>query len=333
MHTIAGRNVNDTWQRAKLHVWEHARPTASRAGVVYRLPEPLAVRYANPRERVLFDPARNANPFFHLMESLWMLGGRMDVKWISQFNSRMATYSDDGATLPASYGYRWRGHFYRDQLLEVERLLRENPDTRRAVVAMWDGDTDLLLAFTSKDVPCNLVADFSVRDGALCMMVCNRSNDLAWGLFGANVVHFSMLQEYLACRLGLAVGWYEQVTMDGHIYPDHWMAPLPGLYPPEQQQDIDPYSLGQVKPATLMREPEAWESDLHAFLDGDWLRAVFSEPWFCNVALPMRAAWVNRKNPAASLALAANVRATDWSRAAVEWLHRYHAKQEAAVNG
>ena len=32
----------------------------------------------------------------------------------------------------------------------------------------------------------------------LCMTVCNRSNDMLWGAYGANVVHMSMLQEFVA---------------------------------------------------------------------------------------------------------------------------------------
>ena len=33
-----------------------------------------------PTKELLFDPDRDANPFFHFMEGLWMLAGFNDLK-------------------------------------------------------------------------------------------------------------------------------------------------------------------------------------------------------------------------------------------------------------
>jgi hypothetical protein len=50
---------------------------------------------------------RDANPFFHVMETLWMLAGRNDLPWLVRFNKRFASYSDDGGnTQPGAYGYQ-----------------------------------------------------------------------------------------------------------------------------------------------------------------------------------------------------------------------------------
>lgn len=56
----------------------------------------------------------------------------------------------------------------------------------------------------------------------LDMTVVNRSNDLVWGMLGANVVHFSMLQEYLANRLEVVVGKYHHITNNLHVYLNNW---------------------------------------------------------------------------------------------------------------
>ncbi len=58
--------------------------------------------YECPRERVLFSRERDANPFFHLMESLWILAGREDLGFLEHFNSNMRQFSDDGTTFNAS---------------------------------------------------------------------------------------------------------------------------------------------------------------------------------------------------------------------------------------
>src|ERR1035441_9587000 len=86
MQVIDARNVNDAWDQARnlLNQTHVARP--SRYGDVWEFPQPVTTLYRNPLERVLFNPLRNANPFFHLFESLYLLSGREDVAWLAQFN-------------------------------------------------------------------------------------------------------------------------------------------------------------------------------------------------------------------------------------------------------
>lgn len=164
-----------------------------------------------PQKRVMFNPARNANPFFHLMEALWILQGRKDVRWLTLFNKRMANFSDDGTTFHAPYGYR-----IKDQLPKVIEHLRNNPETRRAVLQIWDWELDL--GTDSLDLPCNDMVFFKLRNGRLNMTVCCRSNDMLWGAYGANVVQFSILQEYVACKLGVELGQYSQLSDSFHVY-------------------------------------------------------------------------------------------------------------------
>ena len=55
----------------------------SRNGRVIVLDEPVLMTYSHPCERVLFNQARDCNPFFHVYEALWMLAGRNDVASVS----------------------------------------------------------------------------------------------------------------------------------------------------------------------------------------------------------------------------------------------------------
>ena len=50
------------------------------------------------------------------------------------------------------------------------------------------------------------------------MTVCCRSNDIIWGTYGTNAVHFSMLQEYLAARLNAQLGVYRHISDSFHAY-------------------------------------------------------------------------------------------------------------------
>jgi hypothetical protein len=121
-----------------IRVFGIAKP--SRVGDVLVMPRPVMTEYQDPTNRVLFSPMRDANPFFHVMETLWMLAGRNDLPWLVRFNKRFASYSDDGGlTQPGAYGYRWRNYFGHDQLMDIILELKQNPDSRRVVLTMWDG--------------------------------------------------------------------------------------------------------------------------------------------------------------------------------------------------
>jgi thymidylate synthase len=180
-------------------------------------PWPVTTVYANPCQRVIFWHERDANPFFHLYEALWMLQGRNDVAPLARYAQQMWEYSDDEATLHGAYGYRWRYHFQADQLVPIAESLRKDPNDRRCVLQMWDNAVDL--NWGGKDVPCNVIATFQRGIlGELNLDVFCRSNDIVWGAYGANAVHFSILLEYMAAWIGCPIGVYRQHSVNFHAY-------------------------------------------------------------------------------------------------------------------
>jgi len=325
MYSITARNVNDALVQGLQALFVHGVKRESRNGPVLVFPTPVTTQYQHPRERVLFSAVRDANPFFHLFEALWMLAGRNDVAYPSRYVDRMRTYSDDGKVLHGAYGHRWRNAFGFDQLVVLEKLLRDDPDTRRAHLQMWDPCRDL--GIPSKDVPCNTSAEFWIDlDGKLSMTVFCRSNDALWGAYGANAVHFSILQEYLACRLGVEVGRYWQVSNNFHVYLTH-----------EEQcrhlaEEVAENPYEHVQPRHLVSTPE-WDADLRMFLEEP--RSLgFRDSFFRRVALPMAAAHSAYKDESipkrerVSTALRALFlgESCDWIVAAEDWLLRREGK-------
>lgn len=176
-------NVNSAFRTFVRRIRDGAIPTEvmpSRVGEILRIREPVTITYENPTQRVLFNSARDCNPFFHLYESLWMLAGREDLAPLQYYVSTFGNFSDDGRTLHGAYGYRWRHQFGYDQLEEIVKEIRSNPWTRRCVLQMWDAKDTKVEDPTSdyrskpdkysdpwmavnggKDVPCNLCALFS----------------------------------------------------------------------------------------------------------------------------------------------------------------------------
>jgi Thymidylate synthase len=339
MKVIHARNVNDAVVKGAQLLKEGGQAQPSRAGGTLEYPEPVCTVYERPLERVLFDPVRDANPFFHLMEALWMLAGRKDVAWLVRFNQRMATFSDDGIAFNAAYGYRWREQFdleaahgekFRDQLSTIVRLLRADPDSRRAVLQIWDAEADL--GVSSKDLACNTQAMFKVRRGRLNMTVSNRSNDIIWGCYGANAVQFSMLLEYMAARIGVEPGHYRQVSDSFHAYDDTW----PKISGIAERYHGDPYIRGEASVYPLVAAPEGFDADMKRWFDNppdrlgleqcdeEARRGAWRNPYFIRVATPIYNGWFayKRKDHEAAMQWLDRCAATDWRRAAREWLQR-----------
>jgi len=223
MFVIYARNPNEALAKGIDTISQYGEALESRNGPTLELPQPTATVYSKPWERVLISAVRDANPFFHLMEAIWILAGRYDVKFLAEFNKRMVDYSDDGIEFNAPYGYRMRNTVSEsskqsgpvDQVGKVIDILKLDPGSRQAVIQIWDSED---LTKSTKDKACNMSVVFRIRNGKLCLTVYNRSNDMIWGAYGANVVQFSMLQEYVAANLGLPLGEYTQVTNSYHVY-------------------------------------------------------------------------------------------------------------------
>ena len=331
MFTVRARNVNDAYYLGTQLMDSEGVPRKSRGGDTLEVPGPVATEYSRPMERVLYDKKRDANPFFHLFEAIWMLAGRNDVATMKFFNKRMGEYSDDGETFHAAYGFRWRKHFdmegggcpgLPDQISSIIDELRRDPDSRRCVLTMWDPVSDL--GGSGKDLPCNTHAYFKVRDGAVNLTVCNRSNDMIWGAYGANMVHMSILQEYVARCLGLDVGVYHQVSDSFHVYTDVWdeKHAEPGYVP-------NYYETGDVRPMALFlneRERLAFDVDCQRICNSfDETQATLYGAVFINkVVEPMRMAWVCHKAKKYDQALewCHKILAEDWHLAATQWIQR-----------
>lgn len=322
MITIAVRNVNQAfsevfWQLKTREVYEE--PTRNGPALVFA--DPVTTVYREPKERVLFHQGRDANPIFHLMESIWMLAGRHDVRFLSQFNSRIEQYSDDGITFNAAYGYRWRHYFGDDQLYNVINLLKEDPKTRQAVLLMW---SPIDLKLKTRDKACNTQIFFDLRRDQLNMTVTNRSNDIWWGAYGANAVHFSFLQEFVASALQVPVGEYRQFSNNFHLYTELYDARKYVVSPPNDVE-YDGYRAGNVTSRPIM-ENDNWMGfslDCSSFCRSPFSYNDYQHAFFKHTAWPMAMVSYDRKNNKSDgVKWAEKIESSDWRLATLQWIER-----------
>lgn len=328
MRVLQGYGVNDLYNEALWHMRLTGKEEHSRNGAVLRAQTPMTSVYLSPKERVLFDARRDANPYFHLMEAMWMLAGREDVATMETFNSQIGQFSDDGVTLAGAYGHRWRHHFQWDQLLWIVNHLRYLPESRRAVLTMWDGNIDpQRVDLNGKDVPCNTQVYFLNRGDKLDMTVTCRSNDIIWGCYGANAVHFSYLHEFVALALDQQVGTYYHVSNDWHMYERHF---------PLLEHAIDNGAPaiyhGHIEPRRLLDDDEDsfdFLVDLEDWFDEEMRTTYKIKSCFIHHVLQKAVySWKAHKegDQMAALHWAEQVGAADWRKAMIEWLQRRYAK-------
>lgn len=342
MRVLEVGNVNEAWPQALAMLDEEGEPEDSRAGRVVVFPDPVTTVYASPQERVLFCPVRDANPFFHLFEAMWMLSGTSDARWLDTYvHDFSARFAEPSGFVHGAYGYRWRHNFYvrdhagvltRDQLAAVSSLLRADPATRQAVLAMWSPERDLCMGHV-RDKPCNTHAYFRVRGDLLEMTVLCRSNDIVWGCYGANYVHMSVLQEYVAAMSGLRQGMMWQVSNNWHGYVD-----VLARY--DQDRVFEAYYDrgahvygGEVSPSLLFLEASAAsvQEEILSWMHRPTTYTSQHNPQLFNQLLtPMALAHRMHKNGNSEGALQALelVRHSDWQLAAREWIQRRADRRE-----
>lgn len=227
----------------------------------------FSVQLDKPYERFQTLPHRNANPFALIAETMWMLAGRDDIEWLSHYLPRAINYSDDGKTWRGAYGpriRRWSAWGWMDdtepvdQVADVIEELRAHPDSRRAVISLWDPRSD---GGDSKDIPCNNWLQFLIRDGQLHLHVTVRSNDAMWGWSGIDTFEWSVLHEIVANSLGVEVGPVTYFIGSLHLYEPHWK---------RAQQIVDDAPAAQsLYSTTIALRTKLRYQDLDAML-ADW---------------------------------------------------------------
>lgn len=209
LHFLSAETIDDLMQEAYVRVLEDGikiSPSKGNAaelfGVFLELKLPLSrVSRSQNRERI----------FSALGELLWYLSGSDDTDQIGYYVSYYTTadVSVDGHVIGA-YGPRLMNFDGVNQVQSVIRTLRRKPDSRNAVIQIFDHQD-------SVHAPCTLALQFTVREQKLSMMTSMRSNDLFLG-FPHDLFAFTMMLEIVARSLGVEVGHYYHSVGSLHLY-------------------------------------------------------------------------------------------------------------------
>ncbi len=176
---------------------------------------------------------------FH--ELLWFLRGETNIRYLREHGVTIwDEWADAEGELGPVYGRQWRSwpapdgrHI--DQISEVIRQIRTQPDSRRMVVSAWNvGELDNMAL-----APCHALFQFYVADGKLSCQLYQRSADIFLGV-PFNIASYALLTMMVAQVTGLLPGEFIHTLGDAHLYLNH-------LQQVDEQLSRQPRPLPQVR--------------------------------------------------------------------------------------
>ncbi len=173
---------------------------------------PVALTLKNPRARLSRTEARG-RIFSALGETCWYLSGGNDAQFIGYYIDYYRQLGDKEDAW-GGYGARLFNADGFDQVRYVIEKLRKEPDSRQAVIQIFDRED---VASPHHDVPCTCVLQYMVRCGRLDSIAYMRSNDVRLGL-PHDLFAFTMLQELIARSVGVDPGTHTHFAGSYHLY-------------------------------------------------------------------------------------------------------------------
>ncbi|GLU25038.1 thymidylate synthase [Brucella sp. NBRC 12950] len=156
-------------------------------------------------------------------ELLWFLKGDTNIAYLKENGvSIWDEWADENGDLGPVYGYQWRSwpapdgrHI--DQIANLLKMLRENPNSRRLIVSAWNPALVDEMALP----PCHCLFQFYVSDGKLSCQLYQRSADIFLGV-PFNIASYALLTMMIAQVAGLEPGDFVHTLGDAHIYSNHF---------------------------------------------------------------------------------------------------------------
>jgi thymidylate synthase len=195
------------------HVLEHGKEVAPRGMKTLEI-EDAIIRIDNVFNTLPLEVGRGTVPGIGAVEACQLLAGVTIPDLVISVGPQFANYAEDNGLFHGAYGPRTAGQYD----IIIDRLMQD-PDTRQAVVTIWNPQLDL--QERKRDYPCTILHQFRIRNNKLNMSVYMRSNDV-WLGAAYDFFQFTRVQIAMASVLGIEPGKYTHHVGSLHIYEQHY---------------------------------------------------------------------------------------------------------------
>ena len=149
-------------------------------------------------------------------EFQWFINGETNIRRFQDNKIKIwDAWADSKGDLGPVYGYQMLSYNGTDknQLEAVISSLKNNPDSRRHIINLWNPLQLEEMALP----PCYLYFQFFVDNGKLNMFVLQRSGDMFLGI-PYDICLFSRFLLYVSEKVGLEANQIDVQIVDAHIY-------------------------------------------------------------------------------------------------------------------
>lgn len=216
--SVRGKSFTNSFSRIIKTILEKGEISSPRQLSTIEV-SPLIIQISNPHLR--FISSKLINYPLTIIKQMQWLQGIYDIDALVRYDPGIRKLVDSQTGLyDGAYGPK-----IRPQLEFVYQLLCNDPDSRRAIISVFQ-ITDQR---QGRDIPTTLGMQFLIRNDELHMLTYMRSND-AWNGLPTDIHLFTFIQEVMAAWLNLKMGEYSHITGSGHIYRDavptvqNWLA-------------------------------------------------------------------------------------------------------------
>jgi len=177
-----------------------------------------------------------------IYELLWFLKGDTNIQYLQDNGVKIwDAWADENGNLGPVYGHQWRNWNSEeiDQISELIKELKTNPNSRRMLVSAWNPSVlpDNSKSFSENVAnnkaalpPCHAFFQFYVTSpdlskgeekGKLSCQLYQRSADVFLGV-PFNIASYALLTMMIAQVCGFEVGEFIHTFGDAHIYNNHF---------------------------------------------------------------------------------------------------------------
>ncbi len=154
-------------------------------------------------------------------ELLWFLQGDTNIRYLKENGvSIWDEWADAEGNLGPVYGAQWRSWPHNgkniDQISELIRQIKTNPDSRRLLISAWNVGQLPEMALA----PCHVLFQFYVAKGKLSCQLYQRSADIFLGV-PFNIASYALLTLMVAQVCDLKPGEFIHSFGDAHLYLNH----------------------------------------------------------------------------------------------------------------
>jgi len=198
-------------------------------------------------------------------ELLWFLRGETNTKYLKEHGvSIWDEWASPEGDLGPVYGKQWRSWStpdgrVMDQIADLIKTLKTNPDSRRMVVSAWNVADLPEMAL----LPCHCLFQFYVAEGKLSCQLYQRSADVFLGV-PFNIASYALLTLMIAQVCDLQPGDFVWTGGDTHLYVNHL-------------EQVDLQLSRVVRPLPMMHINPALK-DINGFQYSDF-ELVNYDPW------------------------------------------------------